>query len=184
MAEEAALQTTTEAPGGEAATMEHEGFLQDPHSWVLFSAILFVAVVWKMGRAPILKALDGRSARIKAELEEAERLKNEAQKLLAEYQQKQKDAAATAQKIIDNAHESVALLKKDAEAKLSENLKRREALLLERIQRAEAAAVQELRLQAADIAAKAAEQLLADAMGKNGTKLVNQAIDELPARLN
>lgn len=166
------------------AVAEHGGFLQDTHSWVLFSALLFVAVIWKVGRRPLLNALDARTAKIRADLEEAERLKNEAQKLLADYQQKHKDAVTTAQKIIENAQESVALMQRDAEAKLKENLERREELLLERIARAEKAAVQELRHQAADIAAKAAESLLADAMGKTGAKLVDDAISELPSSVN
>lgn len=162
----------------------HPSLLADPHTWVLFSAIVFVAVAWVKGRAPLLKLLDSRTARIKNELEEAERLKREAQELLNEYQKKHRDAVQTAQKIIDTAKESAVLIQKEAEEKLSENLARREALLLERITRAEAAAVRELRHQAADIAAQAAEQLLAEAMGKRGSKLVDEAIEELPARLN
>jgi F0F1-type ATP synthase membrane subunit b/b' len=63
-------------------------------------------------------------------------------------------------------------------------MKRREVLLLERMSRAEAAAVQELRHQAADIAAEAVEKLLADALPKRGTKLVDEAIEELPKRVN
>lgn len=183
MAEEAHTIATTES-AGRPADEHHEGFLQDAHSWVLFSAILFAFVVWKFGRQTILGTLDGRTAKIRAELDEAERLKNEAQKLLADYQQKQKDAVVTAEKIVKGAQESVALMQRDAEAKLSENLRRREALLLERIARAEKAAVQELRHQATDIAAKAAEQLLAEHMGKNGAKLVDEAISELPSRVN
>ena len=167
-----------------AAETEPTGLLADPHTWVLFSAILFAVVMWKKARQPLLKMLDTRTARIKSELEEAERLKNEAQQLLTDYQKKHRDAVQTAQKIIDNAQESVALMQKEAEETLAENLKRREALLLERITRAEAAAVQELRHQAADIAANAAEHLLAEAMGKRGVKLVDAAIEELPQRLN
>ena len=163
---------------------EHTDLLADPHTWVLFSTIVFVVIAWVKGRKPLLNMLDARTARIKNDLDEAARLKSEAQALLADYQKKHKDAVEIAQKIIDNAQESVALMQKDAEAKLSENLKRRETMLLERIARAETAAVQELRHQAADIAAAAAEKLLAEAMDKRDTKLIEAAIEELPARLN
>ncbi len=163
---------------------ENTSFFADPHSWVLFSTIVFAIIAYTKGKAPLLKMLDSRSARIRSELDEAERLKGEAQALLADYQKKHRDAVQTAQKIVDNAQESVARLQQEAERKLADNLKRRETLLLERIARAEAAAVQELRHQAADIAATAAEKLLADAMGKRGTKLVEEAIEELPQRLN
>ena len=156
----------------------------DPHIWVLFSAILFAVVAYKKGRKPLLSMLDTRSARIQRDLEEAARLKAEAEALLADYQQKQHDAVETAQKILDNAHESAALIQKEAEQRLTENLARREALLLERIARTESTAIQELRRQAADIAATAAESLLADAMASRGAKLVDTAIEELPTRLN
>ncbi len=162
---------------------ENTSFFADPHTWVLFSTIIFAIIAYKKGKKPLLNMLDSRSARIKADLDEAERLKNEAQALLADYQKKHRDAVTTAQKIIDNAQESVSLIQKAAEEKLTENLKRREELLLERIARAEAAAVQELRYQAADIAAAAAGQLLADAMNKRGAKLVDEAIEELPQRM-
>jgi F-type H+-transporting ATPase subunit b len=163
---------------------QHEGLLADPHTWVLFSAIVFAVIAFKKGRQPLLAVLDKRTARIKAELEEAERLREEAQALLADYQKKHRDAVQTAQTIIDNAKESAAIIQKDSEKKLDESLKRREAQLLERISRAEASAVRELRLKAADIAATAAEKLLADAMAKRGAKLVDEAIEELPKRLN
>ena len=163
---------------------EQTSFFADPHAWVLFSTIIFAVIAYVKGRKPLLDMLDARTARIRTDLEEAARLKNEAQALLADYQKKHLEAVDTAKKIIDNAQESVALMQKEAEAKLSENLQRRESLLLERIARAEAAAVRQLRYQAADIAATAAEKLLADAMDKRGSKLVDAAIDELPARLN
>jgi F-type H+-transporting ATPase subunit b len=163
---------------------EHASLLADPHTWVLFSAILFAAVAYLKGKQPLLKILDGRTARIKADLEEAERLKKEAQALLADYQKKHNDAMETAQKIIDNAQEAADLIQKEAEQKLSENLARREGLLLERITRAEAAAIRSLRDQAADIAAAAAEKLLAEAVAKGASKLVDEAIEDLPKSLN
>lgn len=167
-----------------AAEEHHAGLLSDPHTWILFSAILFAVIAFKKGKQPLLNMLDSRSARIKADLEKAERLKSEAQALLTDCQKKNRDAVQTAQKIIDNAHEAAALIQKEAERKLEESMTLREALLLERIARAEAAAVRELRHQAADIAAAAAEKLLAEAMGRHGAKLVEEAIEELPKRLN
>ena len=52
---------------------EHTGLLADPHTWVLFSAILFAVVMWRKARQPLLKMLDSRTVRIRTELEEAER---------------------------------------------------------------------------------------------------------------
>jgi F-type H+-transporting ATPase subunit b len=162
--------------------MAHENFfsLNDPHFWVLISTIGFAAVVWKKGRAPFVSFLDARTAKIKAALDEAERLKTEAQDLLADVQRKHRDAIQTSQKIIDAARENAARFQQESEQKLTESLKRREEQLLERIRRAEASATQELRDQAADIAAKSAEILLQDALSKRSSKLVDEAIADLP----
>ena len=165
------------------STEKHASLLADPHTWILFSAIIFGIIVWKKGKQPILKMLDGRTARIKAELEETTRLLGEAQELLTDYQQKHRNAVQTAQEIINSAKETADLIRQETEQKLTDNLKRREELLLERIANAETAAVQELRQQAADIAATAAEELLTEAMKEHGSKLVNKAIEELPQRL-
>ena len=97
---------------------EPTGFWADPHAWVLLSTIVFAVIAYIKGKKPLLDMLDGRTKRIKHDLEEAARLKNEAQALLADYQKKHKDAVTTAQKIIDNAQESAALLQKSAEEKL------------------------------------------------------------------
>lgn len=163
---------------------EHGGLLQDTHFWVLVSTVVFVGIAFVKGKAPILKLLDDRTARIKAELEEAERLRIEAQDLLSDCQKKHRDALQTSQKILDNAREQAERIRKDAEAKLAESLKRREEQLLARIARAEETAVAEIRNQAADLAARAAESLLADTLQKRGGKLVDEAIAEIPSRLN
>ncbi len=152
--------------------------------WILFSALIVWGAIWAKGRKPLLAALDGRTARIKADLEEAERLKNEAEQLLADYKKKHEDALETAKKIIENAEETVAALHKKSEQDITESLKRHETMLMERIARAEKAAVEELRHQAADIASAAAEKLLTGAMAKHGSKLVDEAIKSLPAKMN
>lgn len=162
---------------------EHAGLLADSNFWVLLAAVSFAAIAWKKGRKPILDMLDARTERIRSELEEAERLRIEAQDLLSETQKKHRDALQTAQKIIDNAKRNAEALEADAHKRLEESLKRREEQLIDRIQRAETAAVQELRNQAADIAARAAEIMLEDALDKRGVKLVDEAIEDLPARL-
>jgi F-type H+-transporting ATPase subunit b len=159
------------------------GSLQDPTFWVAVATVGFAIVAFKYGRKPVLALLDARTAKIKAGLEEAELLKTQAQELLADAQKKHRDAIQTSQKIIDSAKESAARIQSDAEQKLSDSLKRKESQLLERIKRAEAAAVTELRHQAADIAAKSAEIVLLETLSKRSAKLVDEAIDELPGKL-
>lgn len=162
--------------------MEHHGLFGDTSFWVLLSTLGFAVVAYIKGRAPLTSMLDSRTARIKHELDEAERLRNEAQDLLADTQRQHREALQTAQRIIENAKEAAARLESDATRKMDEAQKRREEQLLERIARAENTAVSELRRQAADLASKAAEQLLRDAMAKNGAGLINEAINEIPAK--
>lgn len=163
---------------------EHTGLLQDTHFWVLLATVIFAFIAYKKGRTPLLNMLDSRTARIKTELEEAERLRLEAQDLLAVVQKKHRDALQTSQKIIDSARETAERLQKESQKKLEESLKRKESQLMERISRAEAAAVAELRNQAADLATKAAETLLSEALSRRGSKLVDEAISEIPGKLN
>lgn len=162
--------------------MEHHGLLSDTNFWVLLSTLLFAVLVYVKGRKPITGMLDARTARIKFELDEAERLREEAQSLLTETQRRHREALHTAQKIIDNAKEAAERIQQETHQKLEDLQKRREDQLLDRINRAEAAAVAELKRQAADLAVRASEQLLRDALAKNGQGLVNEAIEQVARR--
>lgn len=159
------------------------GLLHDTHFWVLAATVIFALVAFRMGKKPLLAMLDARTTRIRQDMEEAARLKKEAQEMLVEAQKKNRDAVQTAQKIIDDAKDAAARMQKDASLKLEDGLKRREAQLLDRIARAESAAVQELRQKAADLAVHAAEELLRDALPKRGAQLVDDAIAHLPGRV-
>jgi F-type H+-transporting ATPase subunit b len=164
--------------------MEHAGLLQDTHFWVLVASIIFAGIAFRLGRGPALKMLDDRTERIRTKLEEAERLKEEAQELLADYQKKHRDAIQSAQKILDAAKETAARLQREAQGQIEETMERRESQLLDRIARAEAAAVTNIRHQAADIAAATAAKIIEDMLAQKGSKLVDEAIRDLPARLH
>lgn len=77
----------------------------DPTFWTAVAVVLFVALIAKPVGKMASKALDERADKIKAELDEAEKLRNEAQDLLAQYQRKQRDAASEAESIIQHAKE-------------------------------------------------------------------------------
>lgn len=156
--------------------------LQDSYFWVMVSTLVFVAVVIVKGRGPILSKLDLRTAKIKSDLEEASFLRSEAEKLLADMQRQHRDAIQTSQKIIDTARETAARLTADSERKTQETMERREGQLMARIERAESAALQEIRTEAADLAARSAEILLQDAVAKRGGKLVEDAIADIAQR--
>lgn len=158
--------------------------LQSTDIWVLIATVLFLVIAWKKGRAPILKILDDRTDRIRAELEEAERLRIEAQEALADYQRKHRNAMETAKDIIEAASERAGQIEKDALAKMEDDLARKETQLLERIARAETAAVQEIRNKAADIATSTIVSILSKELDKKDESLIDDAIKSLPEKLS
>lgn len=159
--------------------------LHDAEFWVLIAFVIFIGLVWKPIGRMIGVALDRRSELIKAEIEEAARLREEAQALFASYQRRHKEAMQQADDIVAHARAEADRLAKEAAADLEQSLKRREQLALQWIAQAEAEAVREVRLKAAELAAAAATRLMAERMsGAEGDALVEQAIRELPNRLH
>lgn len=167
-----------------AATGQKLSLWQEPETWLAVAFLLFVGAlarpVWKKATA----ALDGRAAQIEAELEEARKLREDAQAMLASYQRKQRDAAKEAEKIIAHAEEEARRITANAEKALAETLKRREVLTAEKISQAQAKAVQEVKAEAVEIALAATERLLRERLDEpHADALLDAAVRELPARL-
>jgi F-type H+-transporting ATPase subunit b len=152
--------------------------------WVLIAFILFVGfMVWKTRKA-IVGGLDARAARIKAEIDEAQRLREEAQALLADYQKKQREALGEAQAMATQAEEEAKRLRAKAETELAAALKRREQQALDRIAQAETQALSEVRNLAADLAVSATQKILVEKLDPaKAQALVSDAIADLPKRL-
>jgi F-type H+-transporting ATPase subunit b len=160
-------------------------FLTSPETWVALAFIVFVVLVWKPTQKAILSALDDRSARIKKELNEAEKLREQAQALLTQYQTKYRDAMKEAETIIAHARDEAQRLSQQAARDLEASLKRREELALQRIAQTEQQAAAEVRGAAVDVAVAAAERLLREKLdGAKADALIDQAIKELPAKLH
>jgi F-type H+-transporting ATPase subunit b len=161
------------------------GIFQDTTFWVGVAFVLFVAaVVWKAG-GKILAAIDARAAKIRTELDEAERLRDEAQKALADYQTRQREALAEAEQMLRQAEEEARRLRDKAEADLKASLARREKQALDRIAQAEAQAAADVRDRAVDIAIAATRKIMAERLDPaKAAALVDEAIKELPAKLN
>jgi F-type H+-transporting ATPase subunit b len=161
------------------------GYFSHAESWVLVAFVIVVGfIVYKFG-APVLRALDNRSERIRAKLDEARTLREEAQSLLAEYEQKHKDALRTADEIVEHAHNEAERLRKKALDDLEESIARRERQAHDRIAQAEAQAVREVRARMVDVAVAAAERLIAERLDDRGqAALVDAAIEDLPHRLH
>ena len=167
-----------------AAASAH--FTQDPTFWVGLALAALLLIFWKMGVHRTLgKSLDDRSAAIKTELDEARRLKDEAQKLLEEYKAKRDEADNEAKIILDNAQRDAEALAVETRRSLKETIERRTKLAEEKIARAEAQAVSEVRATAVDAAVAAAETIVgAKTTGVQGTSLIDQGIRDLKKHLN
>ncbi len=158
--------------------------LADPEFWVLVAAVIFVAAVWKPARKALLGSLDERAARIRAELDEAQKLREEAEQLLAQYQQREREAAAEAEAIVAHAREEAERIAAQSSRDLDEAVARRQRLAEERIAQAEAKALDEIRAVAVDVAIGAArEVIVAQIDEERGAALLDAAIAALPQRL-
>ena len=156
----------------------------DPEFWVAVAAAIFVAIAWKPARKALIGSLDARAAAIRAELDEAHKLRAEAEQLLAEYQRKQHEAAAEARAIIAHARDEAERIAAQSARDLDQALTRRQLLAEERIAQAEAKAVGEIRSAAVDVAIAAAREVItAETDDERGGGLLDAAIATLPQRL-
>jgi F-type H+-transporting ATPase subunit b len=158
----------------------------EPEFWVAVAFFIFVGILIYAGvHRTVLQSLDQRQARIKGELEEARRLRVEAEQLLAEYQRKQHAAEEEAQEIIAGAQAEAERLAIEAKAKMDEFVARRTKMAETKIAQAEAQAVADVRAAAADAAVAAAEKILTNAAkGKVADDLLAKGIEDVRRKLN
>lgn len=154
--------------------------------WVAVAFVMFFAGLLYIGvHKTIGTTLDKRSSRIQSELDEAARLKSEALALLAEYRQKTANAEKEAAGIIESAKADAERLAAEAHAKLEDFVTRRTKMAETKIAQAEAQALAEVRSIAADVAAGAAEKVLAlTAKGSVAEQLIARGIDDVKKKLN
>ena len=157
-----------------------------PEFWVGIAFVAFLAILlYYKVPALVAKALDDRAQAIRTELDEARRLREEAQALLADYQRKHRNAGQEAEAIVEQARREAETFAAETRQSLAETLKRRGQHAEERIARAEAEAVEEVRTAAVDMAIAAAEKILREqAAGVAGTQLIDESIRNLKGRLN
>jgi F-type H+-transporting ATPase subunit b len=154
--------------------------------WVAVAFLLFVLVLFYVGaHKKILEALDSRAAGIKADLDEARRLRDEAQKLLAEYKRKQSEAENEAAAIVSEAKAEAERVAAEAKAKVEDFVARRTKMAETKIGQAEAQALADVRAAAAEAAVAAAEKILTvSAKGKVAEDLIARGIADVKAKLN
>ena len=160
--------------------------LMEPETWVALAFVAFVIGLGYIGvHRMVAKSLDERSAHIKAELDEALKLKDEAAKLLADYQRKRQEAEGEAQEIIAGAKAEAERLAVEAKAKIEEFVARRTKMAETKIAQAEAQATADVRSAAAEAAVAAAEKILTqETKGKLGGDLIAKGIEDIRNKLN
>jgi F-type H+-transporting ATPase subunit b len=154
--------------------------------WVFLGLLVFIGVLIHM-KVPgmAVAALDKRSAKIRSDLEEAARLRAEAEALLKQYQRKRGEAEAEAAAIVAQANREATALGEEARVRIGDYVARRTKAVELRIAQAETQAVAEVRSRAIDVAAAAAGRILAEeAKGGKGDALIERAIDTVRKSLN
>jgi F-type H+-transporting ATPase subunit b len=160
-------------------------FVRDPEFWVAVAWVIAVGLIWWKGAGIIGAMLDGRAARIRDELDEAKRLHEEAARMLAEYQGRQREALNEAKLIAERARAEAERIAVDATRELEESLRRREDLAHERIAQAEAAAISEVRTLAVEVAIAAARRIIVQTLDAGqGSRLIDASIAQLPPSLH
>jgi F-type H+-transporting ATPase subunit b len=158
----------------------------DATFWAFVALLIFLAIVAYLKVPAMLGAsLDKRAAKITADLEDARRLREEAQQLLAEYQRKRKEAEAEAAGIVEAAKREAESFVADAKAKTEDYVVRRTALAEQKIAQAEREAVNEVRSLAVDIATDAARKVLAaKSDAKLAADLFKSSVAAVKSKLN
>jgi len=164
--------------------MPAETFFTDSRSWVAIAFVIFFALLGRKIWTMLTAMLDRRADAIRAELAAAQRLREEAEAMLADANARREMAMTEAQALLEGAKGEAARLAATAEAEAKSAAERRERMAMDRIAAAEKAAVDEVRIAAAAIAGSAAEQVIrqeltADADGA----LIDHAIGGLATAL-
>ena len=158
----------------------------EAETWVAIAFVILMIVFGYFGiHRTVLKALDHRGERIKAELDDARRLKDEAAKLLAEYKARRASAEREAEEIISAAKTEAERIAAEAKAKMEDFVVRRTKTAESKIALAEAQAVADVRAAAADAAITAASTILSQSVkGSVADDLLAKGIAEVKAKLN
>jgi F-type H+-transporting ATPase subunit b len=173
------------ADAANAAAAQAEPFFHEPEFWVAIAFVILIAAIVRPVYRIIVTGLDNRAQVIRSQIEEAERLRDEAQELLASYERRQRDAMKEGERLLEQAREEAERLSAHAADDLERSLKRREQNALERIAQAEESAVAEVRAVAIEVAISAARKAIEDNMSaRKANALIDGAIKELPQKLH
>jgi F-type H+-transporting ATPase subunit b len=181
----AAEHIAAESMAAAEHVVAHESFLADPKIWVSAAFVVFVLLAYKKLTSFAAGALDKRSERIKAELDEARRLREEAESLLADYKQKQAEYLKEAEVLLENARRDADTMREYAHAELKASLESRMKQAIERIAQEESTAINDVRDHVVDIALAAARNIISDQVGTmSQEELIKLALTDIERKVH
>jgi F-type H+-transporting ATPase subunit b len=163
-----------------------EAMLHEPKTWITLAFFLFFLFMAKVGVFRMIgRSLDDRSVKIKAELDEAVRLREEAQATLASYQQKQQEIFAEAEQILSKTKQDAELMARTARDELKLALEKRTRLAMERIAQAESKAVKDVQGHMVDIAMAASRAIIKEYVAQGGNEeMIKSATADIERKLH
>jgi len=165
--------------------MHEESFFTNPRTWVAVAFVLFFVIFGRKLWAAIAAMLDKRTETVRASLDEAAHLRQEAEAMLRDAEARRAAAIDDAARLLEGAKREAAQVAAAAAAEAQAASRRREQMALDRIAGAEKAALDEVRIVAAEIATTASRTVIArDLSASADAALIDRAIAELPAALS
>ena len=152
----------------------------DPQFWVAVSFILFIAAIFNPVRKMLVSSLDAQISEIKTKIEEAENLKNEAQKTLSELKKREVEVEKEIEKFKTDAENKISELKNLSSKKLSDQIEKKKILADNRIEQLLRDTNQNIKSYIADIAIEAITDILKTSLSKDKkAELINDSINDL-----
>jgi F-type H+-transporting ATPase subunit b len=160
--------------------------LHEPKFWVTVSFLLLLALlVYKKVPAMVCRMLDDRAAKIKAELEQAQKLREEAELVLAQYKQKQAEYLQEANAMLQKARADADAIVAHAQNELKDSLDARMKQAVDKIAQEEAKAIDDVRNHVVDIALAAARAIIVDQVGNlSQEELVKLALTDMERKVH
>jgi F-type H+-transporting ATPase subunit b len=158
----------------------------EPEFWVAIAFVIFLGIVaWAGGFRAMTEGLDARGKRIRAELDEARRLREEAARVLAEYRRRGEEAEREAEAIVAAAREEAERAARDAHQRMEDFVARRTAAAEAKIAQAEQQAFAEVRAAAADAAVRVSETILRETItGEKAQELLARSLADVKTKLH
>mgnify|MGYP002637529126 CR=1 FL=1 len=165
--------------------IHHVPFYQDTTFFVAVAFVLFFVLFGKKLFASMTASLDERAQKIQDQIEEATRLREAAQDLLASYEKKQHEALKEAENIVRAAKDEAERLSLEAAGQLEATLNRAEQLAKDRIAQAEVQAITDVRTMAINVAMEATKRILTDEVSAaKADALIDTAIKNMEGKLH